>query len=114
MSGFWIFLGVCVVTAAVVACLGVIAWVLICIQETLSDIYKECWVSRFDYREFWEKKLSGPSHACDSERMWIRRSLERECYLVWDVRSGNASSEITDLGGSLPQRDGAYVDAKEA
>lgn len=100
--------------AAAVVCLAAIAWLLICIQETLSKIYKECWVSRLNYREFWEKNLSGPSHACDSKRMWIRRSLERECYLRWDLGPGNGSGKITDLGGSICQvMTGTDVNAKE-
>lgn len=114
MSGFWIFLSVCVVTVAIVACLGVIAWVLICIQETLSKIYKEFWVSQWENRDFWRANLSGPDHTCAGERLWIRRSPDRYCHLVWDVGSRNASSEITDLGGSLPRKNGTDVDAKES
>lgn len=100
--------------AAAVVCLAAIAWLLICIQETLSKIYKEFWVSQRENKYFWRANLSGPDHTFAGKRLWIRRSPDRYCHLVWNVGAWDGSNEITDLGGSMCGAEvGTNVDAKE-
>lgn len=101
--------------AAVVVCLALIARMLWRIQQALVVIVQRMEMNRSWTETFWRRQLSGPEHACDGKRIWIRRSLDRNRDFDWDLRTGNGASEITDLGGSICNaRARADVDAKES